>query len=70
MIKVEPGTVNHPPLTITKHYDIFVVVYKLSDTIHTDQIGPFPITSQQGYWYIMVGIHLDVNYIFCKLMKN
>jgi hypothetical protein len=30
----------------------------------------FPITSQQNYWYIMVGIHLDANYIFCKLMKN
>jgi hypothetical protein len=40
------------------------------DTVHTDQTGPFPIISQQGYWYIMVGIHLDANYIFCKLMKN
>ncbi len=45
-IKVEPGTANPPPTTITKHYDIFVVVYKLLDTIHTDQTGPFPITSQ------------------------
>jgi hypothetical protein len=26
--------------------------------------------SQQGYRYIMVGIHLDANYIFCELMKN
>jgi hypothetical protein len=69
-IKVELGTANPPPSTIKKHYDIFVVVYKLLDTIHTDQSGAFPITSQQGYWYIMVGIHLDANYIFCKLMKN
>jgi hypothetical protein len=53
-----------------KHYDIFVVVYKLLDTVHTDQTSIFPITSQQGYWYIMVGIHLDANYIFCELMKN
>jgi hypothetical protein len=45
-IKVEPGTANPPPPTITKHYDIFVVVYKLLDTVHTDQTGPFPITSQ------------------------
>ncbi len=40
------------------------------DTVHTDQTGSFPITLQQGYWYIMVGFHLDANFIFCKLMKN
>ncbi len=53
-----------------KHYDIFAVVYKLLDTVHTDQTILIPIMSQQGYWYIMVGIHLDANYIFCELMKN
>ena len=26
--------------------------------------------SQRGYRYIMVGIHIDANYIFCELMKN
>ncbi len=46
MIKVEPGTANPPPPTIKKHYDIFVMVYKLLDTFHTDQINPFPITLQ------------------------
>jgi hypothetical protein len=46
MIKVEPGTANPPLPTITKHYDIFVVVYKLLDTIHTNQTGLFPVTSQ------------------------
>ncbi len=69
-IKVEPGSANPPPPTITKHYDIFVVVQKLSDTVHTNQTDVFPITLQQGHWYIMVGIHLDANYVFCKLMKN
>ncbi len=69
-IKVELGTANPHPLTIKKHYGIFGVVYKLLDTIHTDQTGVFPITLQQGYWYIMVGIHLDANYIFCEFMKN
>jgi hypothetical protein len=43
-IKVELGTANPPPPTIKKHYDIFVVVYKLLDTIHTDQTGAFSIT--------------------------
>jgi hypothetical protein len=61
----------NPPLpTIKKHYDIFIAVYKLLDTIHMDQTGAFPITSKQSYWNIMVGIHLDVNYIFCESMKN
>jgi hypothetical protein len=69
-IKVEPGTANPPLPTIKMHCNIFVVVYKLLDTIHTDQTGVFPIMSQQGYRYIMVGIHLDPNYIFCKLMNN
>ncbi len=69
-IKVEPRTANLPLPTIKKHFNIFVVVYKLLDTIHTDQTGMFPITSQQSYHYIMVGIHLDKNYILCKLMKN
>jgi hypothetical protein len=46
------------------------MVYELVDTVHTDQTGPSPITSQQGYQYIMVGIHLDANYIFCKSKKN
>jgi hypothetical protein len=69
-ITVEPGTANPLLPTIKKHYDISVVVYKLLDTIHIDQTDAFPITSQQGYWYIMAGIHLGANYIFCKLMKN
>ncbi len=42
----------------------------LADTIHTDQTGAFPMTSQRGYRYIIVGIHLDANYIYCELMKN
>jgi hypothetical protein len=69
-IKVEPGTANPPLPIIKKHYGIFVVVHKLLDTVHMDQTGAFPITSQRGYWYIMMGIHLDANYIFCKLLKT
>ena len=46
MIKLEPGTANPPLPTIKKHYDIFILVYKLLDTVHMDQIGAFPIMSQ------------------------
>jgi hypothetical protein len=45
-IKVELGTANPPPPIIKKHYDIFIMVYKLLDTVPTDQTGVFPITSQ------------------------
>jgi hypothetical protein len=47
-IKLEPGTANLPPPTIKKHYDSFIVVYKMLDMVHTDQTSIFPITSQQG----------------------
>jgi hypothetical protein len=69
-IKIEPTTETAPNWTNTKENDIFVATYELSNTVHTDQTGAFPLTSQQGYCYIMVGIHLDANYIFCELMKN
>jgi hypothetical protein len=41
-IKVELLTANPPPPTIKKHYDIFVVLYELLDTIHTDQNWHIP----------------------------
>jgi hypothetical protein len=69
-IKIEPTTETSPNLTIAKKNNIFVVFYKLSNTVHTNQTGTFLLISQQGYHYIMVGIYLDANYIFCKLMKN
>ncbi len=69
-IKIKPGTEHIPLAPITQQEDIFVFVMDLADTIHTDQTGAFPMTSQRGYMYIMVGIHLDANYIYCNLMKN
>jgi hypothetical protein len=55
---------------IVKHSDIFMRIKDLSDTIHSDQMGGFPYTSQRGNRYIMVAIHLNANYIFNKPMKN
>jgi hypothetical protein len=70
-IKIEPGTAeDSAPIIIKCHYGIFLTVMNLTDTIHTNQTGAFLLTLQQGYQYIMVGIHLDSNYIFFKLMKN
>ncbi len=69
-IKIEPGTEVLPQQPMKKQHDIFVVICKLAEEVHTNQMGAFPVTSQRGYRYIMVGIHLDANYIFCELMKN
>ena len=71
-IKIEPGKEDAPPklVAIRKLNDIFVKTYELAETIHTDQTGAFPVTLQRGYWYIMISIHIDANYIFCETMKN
>jgi hypothetical protein len=44
-IKIEPTTDTAPNLTITKENNIFVVIYELSNTVHTDQTGAFLLTS-------------------------
>jgi hypothetical protein len=71
-IKTEPGYEDAPQklIAIRKLNDIFVKIYKLAETIHTDQTGTFLVTSQWCYRYIMIGIHLDADYIFCETMKN
>jgi hypothetical protein len=69
-IKIEPGTEVLPQQPMKKQHNIFVVIYKLAKEVHTNQTGAFYITSQRGYQYIMVGVPLYANYIFCKLMKN
>ncbi len=65
-IKVEPGTEEVSPAKC--HSDIFVCVKDLAKSIHSDQTGAFPYTLQQGNQYLMIAIHLDANYIFCKPM--
>jgi hypothetical protein len=52
------------------HNNIFVYNKNLAESIHSDQTGAFPYTSQQGNCYVMIAIHLHANYIFCKPMKN
>ena len=45
-IKVEPGT--EVPSMTKRFNDIFVCVKDLADSIHSDQTGAFPYTSQRG----------------------
>jgi hypothetical protein len=65
---VEPGT--EVPSPAKRFNDIFVRVKDLAESIHSDQTGAFPYTSQRGNRYVMVAIHLDANYIFNEPMKN
>jgi len=67
-IKVEPGT--EMPSLAKRFSNIFVRVEDLAESIHSDQTGAFPYTSQCGNRYVMVSIHLDANYIFNEPMKN
>ena len=65
---MEPGTEEHLPAKWFN--DIFVRDEDLAESIHSDQTGAFPYTSQLSNQYVMVAIHLDANYIFCESMKN
>jgi hypothetical protein len=67
-IKLEPGTEEVLPSKCRNN--IFVRIKDLVESIHSNQTGTFPYTSQQGNRYVMIAIHLDANYIFCKPMKN
>jgi hypothetical protein len=49
---------------------MLIKVMDLADTIHSNQTGAFPFTLQCGKRYIMVAIHIDANYIFCKPTKK
>ncbi len=69
-IKIEGASSPFRPLPPTKLNDIFVHMEDLNQEMHTNQTGAFPHTSQCSNHYIMVAVHLDVNYIFSKPMKN
>jgi hypothetical protein len=69
-MKIKPGTENTPQSHIKCHDDMFTKIMDLADTINSNQTGAFLFTSKRGNRYIMVAIHIDTNYIFCKPMKN
>ncbi len=67
-IEGEHSLFHHIPLT--KTHEAFFRIEDLSNSIHTDQMGAFLFTSQQGNRYIMVAIYLNANYIFVKPMQS
>jgi hypothetical protein len=69
-IKIKPGTENAPQSHIKCHDDMYIKIMELANNIHSNQTGAFPFTSLRGNRYMMVAIHVNANYIFCKPMKN
>jgi hypothetical protein len=65
-IKIEDEKSPFRHIPITKTHKAFFHIEDLSNSIHTNQTGAFPFTSQQGNRYIMVAINLNANYIFVK----
>ncbi len=69
-IKIEGESSPFRPLPPTKLNNIVVRVEDINEEIHTNQTGAFPHTSQCGNRYIIVAIHLNMNYTFAEPMKN
>jgi hypothetical protein len=69
-IKIEGKGSPFHQIPITKTHEAFFRIDDLTNSIHTNQTGAFPFTSQRGNKYIMVVIHLDANYIFVEPMRN
>ncbi len=69
-IKIKGESSLFRPLPPTMLNDIFMRLKDLNEEIHTNQTGAFPHISQRSNHYIMVAVHLDMNYIFSKPMKN
>ena len=52
---------------IASRKKVFVTIWdKEHDMFYTDQTGKSPHLSSKGNGYVMVGIHLDSNYIFAE----
>ena len=43
---------------------------EMLETIHSDDMGPFPYTSQWCNKIVMIAVDLNANYIFAEPMQN
>jgi hypothetical protein len=57
-------------LKTKKMHDVYIKIHNATETMHTDQTGRFPATSNRGNQYIMVLVEVDGNYIDAEPMKN
>jgi hypothetical protein len=69
-IKIEGETETLSEQPHTKENDVYFLETDMSETMHSDNTGPFPYISQWGKQIVMIVVHLDTNYIFAKTMRN
>ena len=53
-----------------KEQDVFIKVWNITDAVHSDQTGKFPVQSRSHNNYIMIMCHVDSNAVLGKPMKN
>jgi len=55
--------------TILKAKDVYIKIYNVTETMHTNQTGRFPATSSRGNQYVMVLVKVDGDIIDAEPMK-
>ena len=53
-----------------KERDVYIKVWDPMDTVHSDQMGKFPVRSRRGNNYMMIMCHVDSNAALVESMKN
>jgi hypothetical protein len=70
-IKVEnKSTREKPPTREKKMHDVYIKIHNISNMMHSNQTGRFPVTSSSSNQYIMVLVEVGGNYINAEPMKN
>ncbi len=59
-----------PPTVQKKEHDVYIQIFNVEETMHTDQTGCFPANSSSGNKYIMMLVEIDSNYIDGEPMKD
>jgi hypothetical protein len=67
-IKIEEEAIAPSETPHTKENNVHFREMEMSETIHSDNTGPFLQTLQWGNKIVMVAVHLDANYIFAEPM--
>ena len=57
-------------ITTKNHYNIYVKLTDMKNTIYNDQTCKLPVSSRRGHKYIMILCEFDSNAILEKPMKN
>ena len=60
-IKIEGETNALPEIPHTKENNVYFREMEMSETIHSDNTGPFLHTSQWGNTIVMIAVNLEAN---------